>query len=138
MTEPTRPHTLTVWIKTDTLSGGQAQVIVRDGMAFNSGTILGQIPDVTGTTGWTQYSVNLHTNSPTVAINLVQSAGTGSMYVDDISFGPTDANGNPAYNIVSDPDFERHFFKDNPGNDPNASPSAAPANRHIYEPLGRL
>jgi hypothetical protein len=123
VTEPTRPHTLTVWIKTDTLSGGQAQVNVRDGMAFNSGNILGQTPAVTGTTGWTQYSVTFTPNSPTVAINLLQSAGTGSMYIDDISFGPTDANGNIAYNIVSDPDFERHFFKDNPGNDPNANPS---------------
>jgi hypothetical protein len=122
VTEPTRPHTLTVWIKTDTLSGGQAQVVVRDGMAFNSGNVLGQIPAVTGTTGWTRYSVTFTPNSPTVAINLLQSAGTGSMYVDDISFGPTDANGNLAYNIVSDPDFERHFFKDNPGNDPNANP----------------
>lgn len=123
VTEPARPHTLTVWIKTDALSGGQAQVNVRDGMAFDSGNVLGQIPSVTGTTGWTQYSTTFTPNSPTVAINLLQSAGTGGMYVDDISFGPTNADGNIAYNIVSDPDFERHFFKDNPGNDPNANPS---------------
>jgi len=96
VTEPTRPHTLTVWIKTDALSGGQAQVIVRDGMAFNSGNILGQIQPVAGTTGWTQYTTTFIPNSPTVSINLIQSAGAGSMYVDNISFGPTDAWSYPA------------------------------------------
>ncbi len=123
VTEPTKPHMLTVWIKTDAVSGGQAQVVVRDGMSFNSGNILGQISGVAGTTGWTQYSTTFTPNVSTVAVNLLQSAGTGSVYIDDVAFGPTNTSGSVAYNIVSDPDFERHFFKDNPGNDPNANPS---------------
>lgn len=121
--EPTRPHKLVVWVRTASLSGGQAQVNVRASTSFNSGTVLGQIPGVSGTTPWTSYSVTFTPNTSIVSINLLQSGSSGTMYVDDVSFGPVDGGGNVEYNIVSDGDFERHFFKDNPGNDPNANPA---------------
>jgi hypothetical protein len=122
ISEPARLHKLTVWIRTASLSGGLAQVNIRTGPGFNSGTLLAQIPGVSGTTPWTVYSVTLTPNVSILNINLFQSGGTGSMYVDDVAFGPVDAGGNIIYTIVSDGSFERHFFKDNPGNDPNASP----------------
>jgi hypothetical protein len=118
--EPGKLHKLTVWIRTNAISGGQAQANVRAGDLFNSGTLLGQVTPVSGTTPWTAYSVTLTPNASIVSINLFQTGTSGTMYVDDIAFGPVDASGNVAYNIVSDADFERHFFKDNPGNDPNA------------------
>jgi len=123
--EPTRLHKLTVWIKTDAVAGGQAQVTVRAGSAFGAGTVLGQTAGVTGTTPWTAYSVTLTPNTPIVSINLFQSGGTGTTYIDDVVFGPIDGSGNVVYNVASDPDFERHFFKDNPGNDPNSNPTLA-------------
>ncbi len=123
ISEPTRLHKLTVWVRTSSLSGGQAQVSVRSGATFNAGALLGQIPGVSGTTAWTAYSVTLTPNTSIVSISLFQTAGTGTMYVDDVAFGPVDGGGNIEYNIVSDGDFERHFFKDNPGNDPNSTPT---------------
>ena len=123
ISEPARLHKFTIWIRTNSLSGGQAQVNVRTGASFNTGTLLGQIPSVSGTTPWTQYSITLTPNVSILTINLLQTGGTGAMYVDDVAFGPVDANGNIGYQIVSDADFERHFFKDNPGNDPNATPT---------------
>lgn len=119
--EPTRPHKLTVWVRTDAVSGGQAQVTVRSGSTFGTGTLLGQAASVSGTTPWTAYSVTLTPNTSIVSINLLQSGGTGTAYIDDVAFGPVDGGGNVVYNVVSDPGFERHFFKDNPGNDPNAN-----------------
>jgi hypothetical protein len=123
VSEPTRVHRLTVWIRTNSVSGGQAQANVRTGTLFNSGTVLGQTSAVSGTTPWTSYSVTFTPNSSIVTINFLQSGGTGTTYVDDVAFGPVDGSGNITYNIVSDPDFERHFFKDNPGNDPNSDPT---------------
>lgn len=121
--EPARVHKLMVWIRTASLAGGQAQASIRAGASFNSGTVLGQIQGISGTTAWTVYSTTLTPNAAVVTVNLLQSGGSGSMYVDDVAFGPVDAGGNIAYDIVSDGGFERHFFKDNPGNDPNADPS---------------
>jgi hypothetical protein len=121
--EPTKLHKLTVWIRTDSLSGGQAQVTLTTGTSFNAGTPVGQTTAVSGTTPWTAYSVTVTPNTSILTINLLMTGGTGTMYVDDITFGPVDASGNLTYNIVSDGDFERHFFKDNPGNDPNATPT---------------
>jgi hypothetical protein len=120
--EPGRPHKLTAWVRTQSVVG-QAQVNVRAGSSFNTGTLLGQITPVSGTTAWTPYSVTLTPGTSIVAINLLQTTGTGTMWVDDVSFGPVDASGNTLYNILSDSDFERHFYKDNPGNDPNATPT---------------
>jgi hypothetical protein len=121
--EPTRVHKLTVWMRTDSISGGQAQVTVRTGTTFNTGTLLGQTSAVTGTTPWTAYSVTFTPNTSIITVNLVPPAGTGTMYVDDVSLGPVDSGGNIAYNVISDGDFERHFFNGSPGNDPNATPS---------------
>jgi hypothetical protein len=123
--EPTRLHKLTVWIKTDAVAGGQAQASVRAGATFGAGTVLGQTTGVTGTTPWTAYSITLTPNTSIVSLSLFQTGGTGTTYVDDIAFGPVDGNGNIVYNVASDADFERHFFKDNPGNDPNSTPALA-------------
>jgi hypothetical protein len=121
--EPNRVHKLSVWVRTDNVSGGQAQVSVRTGTTFNAGTLLAQTPGVSGTTPWTLYTVTLTPSTSIVSVSLFQSGGAGTMYVDDVAFGPVDASGNIVYNIVSDGDFERHFFKDNPGNDPNGTPT---------------
>jgi hypothetical protein len=121
--EPSKVHKLTVWIKTSGISGGQAQVNVKAGDLFNAGTLLGQVTPVTGTTPWTAYSVTFTPNASIVSLNAFQTATSGTTYVDDVAFGPVDGSGNVVYNIVSDPGFERHFFKDNPGNDPNADPT---------------
>jgi hypothetical protein len=123
ISEPTRVHRLTVWLRTDSLSGGQAIVNVRTGTSFNAGTLIAQLSPVSGSTPWTMYTTTLTPGASIVTLNILQSGGTGTMLVDDVAFGPTDGSGNIVYNIVSDGDFERHFFKDNPGNDPNGNPS---------------
>ncbi len=120
-----QPHKLTAWIKTDSVSGGNAQINIKTGTTFNTGTTVAQLPNVTGTTGWSQYSVTFTPTSSVASINLFLSGGTGTAYIDDIVVGPTDQNGVITYNIISDPGMERHFAKDLAGNDPNADPNLA-------------
>src|SRR5262249_27580914 len=122
LAQPSQPYQLSAWIRTDSLSG-QATVSVTAGTTFGSGTVLGQLPPVTGTTGWTRYTATFVPGAQVVSLNLGQSGSGGASYVDDIAFGPVDGSGALLYNAVSDPGFERHFAKDNPGNDPNADPS---------------
>ncbi len=124
-TELNKPHTLTVWIKTSAVSGGVAQVNIKTGTSFNSGTLLTQTTGVSGTTGWVQYTTTFTPTNSVASINLIQTAGTGVVYMDDIVVGPTDSAGKPTYNIISDADIERHFYKGNPNNDPDATPTLA-------------
>jgi hypothetical protein len=118
-----QPHKLTAWIKTDAVSGGNVQINIKNGTTFNVGTTVAQLPTVSGTTGWTQYSTTFTPTTSVASINLFLSGGTGAVYIDDIVVGPTDQNGNITYNVVSDPGMERHFAKDLAGNDPNVDPA---------------
>lgn len=116
--EPNKEHTLKAWIKTSSVSGGQARVQITN----ISGTVVGQTTAVTGTTGWTEYSTTFIPGTQLAQIRLSFSGGSGVAYFDDIAFGPTE-DGQISYNIISDPDIERHFAKDNPNNDPNSTPT---------------
>lgn len=130
ITEKGVSHKLTVWIKTNSVSGGGSFVSIRTGSLYNTGTVVAQTPAVSGTTNWTQYTITFTPTTNFVTVNLLASA-SGATYIDDITLGPVDTSGNISYNIVSDPDFERHFAKDNPGNDPNS-------NRSLARPLGNF
>lgn len=133
ITEPTKSHKLTAWVKTDAVSGGNVQVLVTKGTSFTASqnTIVGQLTPVTGTTGWTQYSATFVPNSQVVSLFLLRTAGSGQAYIDDIAFGPSDSSGNIAYNIVSDPDMERHFAKGAANNDPDS-------NHALPRPIGNF
>ncbi|MCL4366621.1 DUF5060 domain-containing protein, partial [Patescibacteria group bacterium] len=122
---PTSTYKLTAWVATNSVSGGVAQVQVRGGDLFGSGTVLTQTTGVSGTTGWTQYAVSFTPGSGNqiVHVDLLQTAGTGSTYIDDVVLGPTDANGNILYNVLSDGDIERHFAKGITNDDPDTNSS---------------
>ncbi len=124
VSSPSTLHRLNVWTKTDTVAGGTCQVLVKATAAsFNTGTTLGSTATLAGTNGWTLQTTTFTPNDSAVAINLVQSAGTGTCYFDDLEFGPDNGASGVTYNIISDGDFERHFFAGNPGNDPSGTPT---------------
>ncbi|QQS44046.1 PQQ-binding-like beta-propeller repeat protein [Candidatus Roizmanbacteria bacterium] len=54
-----------------------------------------------------------------VSLVLENNSSAGAIYIDDVSMGPL-SGGSITYNILTDGGIERHFAKDNPGNDPNA------------------
>ena len=90
--EPTRVHKLIVWVKTTSLSGGQAQVTVTAGNTSTEGG-MGQISPISGTTAWTAYYATLTPNTSLVSLNIFQSGTAGAVYVDDVAFGPVDGSG---------------------------------------------
>lgn len=122
---PATLHRLTAWVRTDNVAGGTCQVNVRATAGYNTGTVLGQLTAVSGTTAWTQYTTTFTPNDAIVAVNLVPTHTSGTCYVDDVEYGPDGGGGAVTYNEISDGTFERHFFAGNPGNDPNATPSLA-------------
>jgi hypothetical protein len=129
--EPAVPHRLTAWVRHSGLSGGTGRIYVKQGIYADSGTVLGQSAAISGSSsGWTQVSFQVTPNTKTVSIVLENNATGGSMYVDDVEFGPVSGNG-ISYNIITDGDFERHFTKGNPGNDPDA-------NRNLPRPFGNF
>jgi hypothetical protein len=111
VTDPNVPHSLSVWIKTDSLTSGVVSVRASD--SFDTGTVLAQVP-VSGTRDWTNYTVGFTPNTTLITVNLISNGG--QMYVDDVYVGP-------GYNLLTDGDFERHFAKGIPNDDPNANPS---------------
>lgn len=132
--EPTRSHRLSAWIKTSGLTGGVVQVQIRNGMLFGAGNVLAQVQTTAGTSGWTEYSTNFTPGTSLVSVQIVNTGSGGSVAVDDVSFGPVDGSGALTYNVISDPDFERHFAKDNPGNDPNSDASLPRPLGTFYNP----
>lgn len=107
------PHTLKAWVK------GSARVSLR---SVSSNATIGNIlaeTQAANSTDWTQVSLSY---TPTTDLLAVYLSGSGS--VDVVEFGPKSGD-NIAYNILSDHNFERHFSKDNPNNDPNSNPSLA-------------
>lgn len=116
-------HRLIVWARSTSATSCQA-LVRATATTFNSGTTLASSTSVTGTTAWTVYTTTFTPNDTTVAVNLVSGA-SGTCLFDDVQLGPDDGAGGVTYNALSDGDFERHFYKDNPSNDPNATPSLA-------------
>lgn len=126
---PGSAHTLTAWVKYANLSGGNARIFVRQGIEADTGTILGQSAQFSGTSnGWTKVTFNVTPNTSAVSVVLENSATGGNFYVDDVEFGPVSGS-EISYDILTDGDFERHFTKGNPGNDPDA-------NRALVRPFG--
>lgn len=126
--EPGKQHKLSVWVRSDNLSGGTAAVTVTSGLYFNTGTTIAQTAQFSGTKGWTQYTISFTPNTEVVSLNLINNATAGTLFIDDVELGPVEGN-SIAYSILTDGDFERHFAKDNPNNDPNQ-------NANLARPLG--
>ncbi|HLE49139.1 MAG TPA: dockerin type I repeat-containing protein [Patescibacteria group bacterium] len=117
VTEPNRSHKLKVWTK------GTVTVSLRS----LNGVLPGSV--ISGTqidANSTSYTLSERTYTPSSDL-VVYFQGSG--YVDDVEFGPVDAQGNILYSIVTDGDMERHFAKDNVNNDPNS-------NTTLPRPLG--
>jgi hypothetical protein len=114
LADPNVQHTLDVWVKTNAVT--TPQINVRNSDGFNTGTLLAQIPGIPSTQDWTEYKVTFTPNASLVTVNLAIS--DGQMYVDDMFMGPTGG-----YNALTDPDFERHFAKSIPNDDPDANPA---------------
>jgi hypothetical protein len=125
LASPGSTYQLSIWLATTNLSGGSAQATISTGTAFNNGTLLGATPAISGTTGYTQYTVTFTPGASNniVTLDLLSTATTGNAYFDDISFGPSDGNGGILYNVLSDPGMERQFANGMPNDDPNANPN---------------
>lgn len=118
--EPNRVHKIEGYVK----GSGRVRITgVQSNLLIDS-----TITETSAGSGsdWTYVSTTFTPGRDRVAIYLP----TGASY-DQIAFGPVDTQGNIEYNIVSDGDFERHFAKDNPGNDPNQ-------NVDLPRPLGNF
>ncbi len=125
ISERTKPHKLSVWIKTNG-STAPAIISVNSGVFFGSGTVLGQVSAPAGSSDWKEYSITVNASSTALlpqilTLNMRYAGGTQAVFLDDLFFGPVDASGNVTYSAVSDGDFERHFAKDNENNDPNSN-----------------
>lgn len=118
VSDTNKPHALRAWVK------GSSRVSIRSvGDNATIGNILAETP-LKNSTDWEEVSL---TYTPTTSVVAIYLSGAGG--VDDVIFGPVKTDSTLEYNILSDGDFERHFSKDNPGNDPNA-------NVQLPRPLG--
>jgi hypothetical protein len=119
---PASAYRLSGWIASTSTTGAVLQVTAGTG---GTGSVLAALPTINGTTGYTFYSLTLTPGSANsvVSIDLV-NPGSGTLYADDLEFGPDNGSGGVLYNALSDADFEREFCKGCPsGNDPNANPA---------------
>lgn len=119
---PNVPHRFTAWVKYANLSGSGARLYVKTGVQASGGQIRGQSPTLTGTqAAWQEISFDFTPGADTLSVVLENNSG-GQLYVDDVVVGPI-VNSSVSYSILTDGDFERHFAKGNPGNDPDANRS---------------
>ncbi|MEN8192318.1 MAG: T9SS type A sorting domain-containing protein [Bacteroidota bacterium] len=100
--EKNAEYELTVWIKTE-LTEGDAQIIT----AWDNARL---ITDITGSTDWTQYTLNYVGPNTDPAIRLHINHGKGQVWYDDIVITktknaievPTDAVANPGFEIPNE------------------------------------
>lgn len=119
VSEPNRTHKLRLWTKGQiTYQLLSVDVIPGDPIPNTTFTVTG--------TDYVLHEISLIPNTSKLAIHFY-----GSGYVDDVSFGPTDAQGNLLYDIVTDGGMERHFGKGLDGNDPDTDPT-------LPRPLGNF
>jgi hypothetical protein len=118
---PSVPYRLSAWIASSGVTGASVKVTAGIG---GTGSVLGSLPSINGTTGYTYYTTTFTPGASNAIVSLgLVNNGAGTLYVDDLQFGPDNGAGGVTYNVVSDPGFERHFCNGCTGNDPNANPS---------------
>lgn len=112
---PSTAYILKGFIRTSGISGEGAFLNANALDRGNPGTI--RTTPLTGTRDWTAVEVRFTTGASQKVLMIWAGAAssTGTAWFDDLVLQPADG---AAYNVLSDPGFERHFVKGDIGNDP--------------------